>query len=96
VKLPEDKMLIPGVVTHATNIVEHPELIAWRLRNFASVVNKAQLLAGTDCGFSQNWNLIRVHESIQWAKLEALVEGAALASQQLWGASEARGSAVSR
>ncbi|MCA1648633.1 MAG: epoxyalkane--coenzyme M transferase, partial [Chloroflexi bacterium] len=85
VKLPDGKTLAPGLISHSTNVVEHPELVAWRLRNFASVVGREHLMAGTDCGFSQNWNLIRVHESIQWAKLEALVEGAALASRQLWG-----------
>jgi 5-methyltetrahydropteroyltriglutamate--homocysteine methyltransferase len=82
-KLPFDKVLVPGVVTHSTNVVEHPETIAQRLMNFAGVVAPERLMAGTDCGFSQNWNLIRVHESIQWAKLEALVEGARLASQRL-------------
>jgi 5-methyltetrahydropteroyltriglutamate--homocysteine methyltransferase len=85
VKLPEGRVLAPGLISHSTNVVEHPELIAWRLRNFSSVVGHERLMASTDCGFSQNWNLIRVHESIQWAKLEALVEGAALASQHLWG-----------
>jgi 5-methyltetrahydropteroyltriglutamate--homocysteine methyltransferase len=83
VKLPDGKTLVPGVVTHSTNVVEHPETVAQRLVNFASVVGAERLMAGTDCGFSQNWNLIRVHESIQWAKLEALVEGARLASQRL-------------
>jgi 5-methyltetrahydropteroyltriglutamate--homocysteine methyltransferase len=84
VQLPEDKILIPGVVTHATNIVEHPELVALRLRNFAGLVGRERVMAGTDCGFSQSWNSPRVHEQIQWAKLEALVEGARLASAQLW------------
>jgi len=83
-KLPEGKILIPGVVTHSTNVVEHPELVAWRIANFARLVGRENVLGGTDCGFSQHWNLIRVHESVQWAKLEALAEGAALASKQLW------------
>ena len=83
-KLPEGKVLIPGVVTHSTNVVEHPELVAWRIANFARLVGRENVLGGTDCGFSQHWNLIRVHESVQWAKLEALAEGAALASKQLW------------
>ncbi len=82
--LPEGKILIPGMVSHQTNVVEHPELIAWRLQNFASVVGKENLIAGTDCGFSQFWDSIRVHPSVQWAKLQALVEGARLASQALW------------
>lgn len=84
VKLPEGKLLIPGVVGHATNIVEHPELIALRLKNFADLVGRENVLAGTDCGFSQSWNSPRVHVQVQWAKLQALVEGARLASVDLW------------
>ena len=80
VKLPAGKILIPGVISHATNIVEHPELVAMRIANFASLVGRENVMAGTDCGFSQFWNLIRVHPQVQWAKLEALVEGAGLAS----------------
>jgi 5-methyltetrahydropteroyltriglutamate--homocysteine methyltransferase len=83
VKLPAGKILIPGVISHQTNVVEHPELVAWRLRNFASVVGKENLIAGVDCGFSQYWDSIRVHPSVQWAKLKALVDGAALASREL-------------
>jgi methionine synthase II (cobalamin-independent) len=67
------------------DIVEHPELVAWRIRNFARLVGRENVIAGTDCGFSQNWNLIRVRPTIQWAKLEALVEGSQLATGQLWG-----------
>jgi 5-methyltetrahydropteroyltriglutamate--homocysteine methyltransferase len=84
VKLPDWKVLIPGLVSHATNIVEHPDLIAWRIRNFASVVGREQIIASTDCGFAQNWAVRRVHPTIQWAKLGALVEGARRASKQLW------------
>ncbi len=84
VKLPEGKILIPGFVSHSTNVVEHPELIAWRIGNFASVVGRENLIAGTDCGFSQSYSHLRVHPSIQWAKLSALAEGARLASRQLW------------
>jgi len=83
-ELPEGKLLIPGVVGHATNIVEHPELIALRLKNFANLVGRENVLAGTDCGFSQSWNSPRVHVQVQWAKLQALVEGARLASRELW------------
>jgi len=86
VKLPEGKILIPGLISHQTNVVEHPELVAWRIRNFASVVGKENLIAGSDCGFSQFWDSIRVHPSVQWAKLKALADGAALASAALWGA----------
>jgi 5-methyltetrahydropteroyltriglutamate--homocysteine methyltransferase len=85
VKLPDGKIIIPGFISQSTNVVEHPELIAWRIQNFASVVGKENLIAGVDCGFSQYWDQIRVHPSIQWAKLEALAEGAALASKALWG-----------
>lgn len=84
VKLEDGKKLIPGVVTHATNTVEHPELIAERLVRMANLVGRDNLLAGTDCGFAQGAFIQRVHPSIQWAKLEMLVEGAALASKQLW------------
>lgn len=84
VTLPEDKILIPGVVAHTTNIVEHPELIAWRLTTYARLVGRENVIAGTDCGFSQGALTPRVHASIMWAKLQALAEGAALASRQLW------------
>jgi 5-methyltetrahydropteroyltriglutamate--homocysteine methyltransferase len=84
VKLPDGKILIPGIVSHQTNVVEHPELVAWRLENYASVVGRENVIAGTDCGFSQTWNVIRVHPEIQWAKLQSLSQGAALASKKLW------------
>ena len=84
VKLPEGKILIPGVVAHTTNTVEHPELVAWRITNFARLVGRENVIAGTDCGFSQGAFNPRVHPSIMWAKLRALAEGAALASKQLW------------
>ena len=87
VKLPDGKILIPGIISHSTNVVEHPELVAWRIKNYASVVGKENVIAGTDCGFSQGWNMIRVHPEVQWAKLRSLAEGAALASKDLWGSS---------
>jgi 5-methyltetrahydropteroyltriglutamate--homocysteine methyltransferase len=83
-RLPEGTVLIPGLISHATNVVEHPELVAWRIQNFAKLVGRENVIAGTDCGFSQNWNLIRVHPEVQWAKLEALVEGGRLATEKLW------------
>jgi 5-methyltetrahydropteroyltriglutamate--homocysteine methyltransferase len=86
VTLPEGKKLIPGVVTHHTNVVEHPELVAQRLIRLAGVVGRENVLAGTDCGFAQGAFIQRVHPEIQWAKLEALAEGARLASRELWGA----------
>jgi 5-methyltetrahydropteroyltriglutamate--homocysteine methyltransferase len=85
VKLPEGRMLMPGVVSHQTNVVEHPELVAERLVRFAHVVGRDRVIAGTDCGFAQGPFVRRVHESIMWAKLESLAEGARLASQELWG-----------
>jgi 5-methyltetrahydropteroyltriglutamate--homocysteine methyltransferase len=85
VKLPDGKILIPGIVTHSTNVVEHPELVAWRIKNFASVIGKENVIAGTDCGFSQSYSIVRCHPSVQWAKLDSLVEGARMASKELWG-----------
>jgi 5-methyltetrahydropteroyltriglutamate--homocysteine methyltransferase len=89
VKLPEDKVLVPGVVTHHTNVVEHPELVAQRLIRLANVVGRDRVMGGTDCGFAQGSFMHRVHEEIQWAKLAALAEGARIASRNLWGAKAA-------
>jgi 5-methyltetrahydropteroyltriglutamate--homocysteine methyltransferase len=85
VKLPPGKILVPGVVSHGTNVVEHPELIAERLARFASCVGRENIMAGTDCGFAQEELNRRVHPSVMWAKLEAMAEGARIASAQLWG-----------
>jgi 5-methyltetrahydropteroyltriglutamate--homocysteine methyltransferase len=84
VKLPAGKVLIPGVVSHATNVVEHPELVAERITRYAHLVGRENVLAGTDCGFAQGPFHRRVHPSIMWAKLEALAAGARLASRELW------------
>jgi len=78
VKLPEGKILIPGVVTHSTDVVEHPELVSQRLQRYAQLLGKENIIAGTDCGFGG-----RSHPQIAWAKLRSLVEGAALASKAL-------------
>jgi 5-methyltetrahydropteroyltriglutamate--homocysteine methyltransferase len=86
VKLPDGKKLIPGVVTHHTSVIEHPELVAQRLVRLANVVGRENVMAGTDCGFAQGSFIQRVHPEIQWAKLAALAEGARLASRELWGA----------
>ena len=83
VELPPGKKLAPGVISHATNVVEHPELVAERLERIARLVGPENVLASTDCGFAQGPYLRRVHPSIQWAKLEALAEGAAIASRNL-------------
>jgi 5-methyltetrahydropteroyltriglutamate--homocysteine methyltransferase len=82
VKLPAGKLLIPGVVSHATNVVEHPELVADRLARFARLVGPERVIAGTDCGLGG-----RIHPDIAWAKLETLAQGAGLASRQLYGGS---------
>jgi 5-methyltetrahydropteroyltriglutamate--homocysteine methyltransferase len=85
VKLPEGKILIPGVVTHHTNVVEHPELVADRIIRYANLVGRENVIAGTDCGMG-----FRVHPQIAWAKLKVLAEGARLASEQLWSSKSAR------
>jgi len=85
VKLPAGKTLIPGCVSHATNIVEHPELVAQRITRLAKRVGRENVMAGTDCGFAQSPFAKRVHESIMWAKLRSLAEGARIASTKLWG-----------
>jgi 5-methyltetrahydropteroyltriglutamate--homocysteine methyltransferase len=79
VKLPDDKIILPGVVSHATNVVEHPELVADRICRFADIVGKERVIASTDCGLGG-----RVHAQLAWAKLEALAAGADLASRRLW------------
>jgi 5-methyltetrahydropteroyltriglutamate--homocysteine methyltransferase len=83
-RLPEGKILIPGVVTHHTITVEHPRLVADRIVAFARLVGRENVIAGTDCGFAQAEGIQRVHPSVMWAKFESLVEGARLASQELW------------
>ena len=83
-KLPADTVLIPGVISHATNIVEHPELVAQRIVRLARLVGRENVIASTDCGFAQVTYFARVHPQIMWAKLESLVQGARLASKVLW------------
>ena len=85
VKLPQDTVLIPGVISHATNIVEHPKLVSERIIRLANLVGRENLIAGTDCGFAQGPFVQRVHPTIMWAKLQALADGAHLASEELWG-----------
>jgi 5-methyltetrahydropteroyltriglutamate--homocysteine methyltransferase len=85
VKLPAGKTIVPGVISHATNVVEHPELVAERLSRFASLVGPENIAAGTDCGFAQGPYIQRVHPSIMWAKLASLAEGAALATKREFG-----------
>jgi 5-methyltetrahydropteroyltriglutamate--homocysteine methyltransferase len=84
-RLPDGKLLIPGVVSHCIHLVEHPQLVAQRLIRFASVVGRERVIAGTDCGFGTSGAGDEVHPDVAWAKLDALVEGARLASAHLWG-----------
>ena len=83
-KLGAGQVLIPGVISHATNVVEHPELVAERIVRLARFVGRENVIAGTDCGFAQGPFYRRVHPSVMWAKLEALSAGARLASKELW------------
>ena len=85
VKLPDDKILIPGVVSHCIHLVEHPELVAQRIARFAGVVGRERVIAGTDCGFGTSGAGDEVHPEVAWAKLRALVEGSRIASGRLWG-----------
>ena len=85
VKLPDDKILVPGVVSHCVHLVEHPELVAQRIVRFAEVVGRERVIAGTDCGFGTSGAGDEVHPEVAWAKLKALAEGARIASRRLWG-----------
>jgi 5-methyltetrahydropteroyltriglutamate--homocysteine methyltransferase len=84
VRLPDDKVLLPGLISHSTNVLEHPELVAQRIVRLAELVGPERVIASTDCGFAQTPYLTRVHPSLIWAKLEALAEGARLASAKLF------------
>ena len=83
--IPEDKVLVPGVIDSTTNFIEHPRLVAQRITQFANIVGRERVIAGTDCGFSTFAGFGAVDEDIVYAKLASMVEGAAIASQQLWG-----------
>ena len=83
-KIADDKVLIPGVITQSTVLVEHPDLVAQRLLRFADVVGRERVIAGADCGFASFAGSNEVHPSIVWAKFKSLVEGARIASRQLW------------
>jgi len=84
VKLPEGKSVVPGVITHSSNIVEHPEVIAQRIGRFANAVGRENVIAGADCGFASFASTCEVHPSVVWVKLQALADGARLASRELW------------
>lgn len=82
---PEDRLLIPGVITHHTMTVEHPRLVADRIIRMARLIGRENVIAGADCGFAQVYSIQRVHPAVMWAKFESLVAGARLASAELWG-----------
>ena len=84
IPLPDDRIVVPGVLDTTTNTIEHPKLVAQRLCNFASVVGRERVMAGTDCGFATFAEYPLVDPDIAWAKLRAMVEGAAIASERLW------------
>ena len=84
VKLPDGKILVPGVVSHCVQLVEHPELVAQRIVRFAEVVGRERVIAGTDCGFGTSGVGDEVHPEVAWAKLQSLVDGAKIASRRLW------------
>jgi 5-methyltetrahydropteroyltriglutamate--homocysteine methyltransferase len=84
VRLPDDKVILPGVLDSTTNFVEHPELVAERIVRYAEVVGRERVIASTDCGFGTSAWGRKVDGKIAWAKLQSLVEGARLASQELW------------
>jgi 5-methyltetrahydropteroyltriglutamate--homocysteine methyltransferase len=84
VKLPDGKLLIPGIITHASNLVEHPEAVAQRIGRFAAVVGRENVIAGADCGFASFSTSCEVHPSVVWTKLAALAEGARIATKELW------------
>jgi 5-methyltetrahydropteroyltriglutamate--homocysteine methyltransferase len=84
VKLPDDHTLVPGVIDSTTNFIEHPDLVAQRIMNYARLVGRERVIAGVDCGFGTNAASTTVDPKIAWAKLQTLVEGAQIASKQLW------------
>lgn len=84
IPLPEDKVILPGVIDSTTNYIEHPELVAQRIVRYAEQVGRERVLASSDCGFATFANFEGVHPGITWRKLEAMAQGAELASRQLW------------
>lgn len=84
IRLPDDKLIVPGVLDSTTNFIEHPELVAERIVRLARLVGRERVIAGTDCGFGTWVGQAAVDPDIVWAKLASLVEGARLASRELW------------
>ena len=85
VKLPDGKVLIPGVIDSTTNFIEHPEVVAERIVCYAELVGRENVIAGTDCGFGTSAGLDKVHPTVMWAKFRTMAEGAEIASRRLWG-----------
>jgi 5-methyltetrahydropteroyltriglutamate--homocysteine methyltransferase len=83
--VPDGKILIPGVITHHTTTVEHPRLVAQRLKRFARIAGPENVIGGADCGFAQAAAIKRTHPEVMWAKFESLVAGAQIASRRFWG-----------
>ena len=83
--MPDDKVIIPGVIAHTTAVVEHPETVSERISNFARVAGREHVIAGADCGFAQGALHARQHPTVMWAKFQSLAEGAKLATKRLWG-----------
>lgn len=84
-KLPDDKVIVPGVIDSTSNFIEHPDVVANRLLSYVNVVGKDRVMAGSDCGFSTFSGFPTVHPEIVWRKLESMVEGAKRASAKIWG-----------
>ncbi len=85
IRLPDDRVIIPGVLDSTTNFIEHPELVAQRLVRYAEIVGRERVIAGTDCGFATFARSVhQVEPEIAWAKFKVMAEGARLASKQLW------------
>jgi len=84
-KLPDGKILIPGVISHHVTTVEHPRLVAQRLERFARILGPENVIGGADCGFAQSSHIRRTHPEVVWAKFGSLVAGAQIASQRIWG-----------
>ena len=90
VKLPDDKILIPGVIESKTNYIEHPELVAQRIGRYAALVGRERVLGSTDCGFGTWVGQAAVDPGVAWAKMRSLAEGARLASRAFWGERQGR------
>jgi 5-methyltetrahydropteroyltriglutamate--homocysteine methyltransferase len=84
VRLPDGKILIPGVIDSTTNFIEHPEVVAGRIMQYANIVGRENVIAGTDCGFGTSAGIPKVHPTVMWAKFRSMAQGAELATERLW------------